>query len=138
MRKIAILLVLTMVFGSLAGCLESDDDDSSLVGDWYMADELIVVLKENGTWTSGDGDDNGTWSVDGDMISITSDDSVEEIPPAQFTVDDGWFWMLIESDDDKMCIGYSPNSMTQEEWDEKMNTITFPSLCDGAQTAAQN
>ena len=43
-----------------------------------------------------------------------------------------------ESDDDKMCIGYSPNSMTQEEWDEKMNTITFPSLCDGAQTAAQN
>ena len=61
-----------------------------------MADELIVVLKENGTWTSGDGDDNGTWSVDGDMISITSDDSVEEIPPAQFTVDDGWFWMLIK------------------------------------------
>ena len=68
MRKIAILLVLTMVFGSLAGCLEGDDDDSSLVGDWYMADELIVVLKEDGTWTSGDGDDNGTWSVDGCLL----------------------------------------------------------------------
>tara|TARA_Y100000766_G_C18910408_1_gene608091 strand:+ start:3010 stop:3420 length:411 start_codon:yes stop_codon:yes gene_type:complete len=136
MRKIAVLLILTMVFGSLAGCLGGEDDDSSVVGDWYLVSEMVVELKEDGTWTSDN--DNGTWSVDGDMISITSDDSDEEISPIQFTIDDGWLWMLFESDDDKMCIGYSPDSMTQEEWDEKMNTITFPSLCDGAQTAGQN
>lgn len=136
MRKIAVFLILTMVFGSLAGCLEGEDDDSSPVGEWFVASELLVELKADGTWTSDN--DNGTWSVDGDMLSITSEDSDEEISPIQFTIDDGWLWMLIENDDDKMCVGYSPDSMTQEEWDEKMNTITFPSLCDGAQTAGQS
>ena len=136
MRKIAFFLILTMVFGSLAGCLGGEDDDSSVVGDWYMASEMVVELKEDGTWTSDN--DNGTWSVDGDMLSITSDDSDEEISPIQFTIDDGWLWMLIENDDDNMCVGYSPDSMTQEEWDEKMDTITFPSLCDDAQTAGQS
>tara|TARA_B100000965_G_scaffold293263_1_gene251169 strand:+ start:471 stop:881 length:411 start_codon:yes stop_codon:yes gene_type:complete len=134
MRKIAVLLILTMVFGTLAGCLGSEDDDSSVVGDWYMATELIVELKEDGTWTSDDGYENGTWSVDGDMLTITSDNNDEEIQVIQFTIEDGWLWMLIETDDDKMCVGYSPESMTQEEWEEKMESITFPSLCDGAET----
>tara|TARA_B100001996_G_C18535711_1_gene544867 strand:+ start:32 stop:442 length:411 start_codon:yes stop_codon:yes gene_type:complete len=134
MRKIAVLLILTMMFGTLAGCLGSEDDDSSVVGDWYMASELIVELKEDGTWTSDDGYENGTWSVDGDMLTITSDNNDEEIQVIQFTIEDGWLWMLIETDDDKMCVGYSPESMTQEEWEEKMESITFPSLCDGAET----
>ena len=130
MRKIAVLLILTMVFGSLAGCLGSEDDDS-VVGDWFVVSQLMVDMKADGTWISGTGTGNGTWSVDGDMLSITEDNSDEEISPIQFTIDDGWLWMKISTEDGYMCVVYSPDSMTQEVWDARMESITPPSLCDG-------
>tara|TARA_B100001741_G_scaffold80067_1_gene64895 strand:+ start:111 stop:518 length:408 start_codon:yes stop_codon:yes gene_type:complete len=130
MRKIAVLLILTMVFGSLAGCLDGEDDNSSPVGEWFVGSELLVELKADGTWTADN--DNGTWSVDGDMLSITSEnEGDEEIQSIQFTIDDGWLWMKISTEDGDMCIAYSPESMTQEEWDERMESITAPSMCDG-------
>ncbi|MED6337503.1 MAG: lipocalin family protein [Candidatus Thermoplasmatota archaeon] len=118
-----------MVFGSLAGCLGSEDDDS-VVGDWFVVSQLMVDMKADGTWTSGQ-DENGTWSVDGDMLYITSDEREEEIPPVQFTINDGWLWMKISTEDGYMCVVYSPDSMTQEVWDARMESITPPSLCDG-------
>ena len=131
MRKIAVLLILTMVFGTLAGCLEGEDDDSSPVGEWFVASELVVELKEDGTWTADT--DNGTWSVSGDMLTITSEEEGDdEIPPVQFTIDDGWLWMKISTEDGYMCVAYSPDSMTQEAWDGRMESITPPSLCDDA------
>jgi len=129
MRKIAILLILTMVFGSLTGCLGSEDDESPLVGDWFVVSELTVEMRADGYWTSPQGEGgSGTWSVSGDMLSITSD--VEENQTVQFIIDDGWFWMKISTEDGDMCVVYSPDSMTQEQWDAQMESITPPSLCD--------
>ena len=129
MRKIAISLILTMVFGSLVGCLGSEDDDSPLVGDWFVVSDLIVEMRADGYWTSPQGEGStGTWSVSGDMISITSD--VDENQTAQFNIYDGWLWMRFSTEDGDMCVVYSPDSMTQELWDFRMESITPPSLCD--------
>ena len=75
MRKIAVLLILTMMFGTLAGCLGSEDDDSSVVGDWYMATELIVELKEE-------------WTLKGAMIQSAAfgDMNFESNEPADITL----------------------------------------------------
>ena len=124
--------MITMPF---TGCLGSGDDDSSLVGDWYIVSELIVEFREDGTYEATEDDESGTWSVDGNMLSITTNNYNATL---EFTIDGGWFWILIvedkegADDDDKDCVGHSPDPITQDEWDELMNTMTFPSMCDGA------
>ena len=128
-RPIALLFCLLMITMPMAGCFGSEDDDSSLVGDWFVVSELMVELRADGYWTSPQGEGStGTWSVSGDMLSINSD--VGEDQTVQFNIDDGWLWMKISTEDGDMCVVYSPDSMTQEQWDVQMESITPPSLCD--------
>ena len=48
MRKIAILLILTMLLSSLAGCAGDDDESASPVGEWWSAETMAADISEDG------------------------------------------------------------------------------------------
>tara|TARA_B110000881_G_scaffold92300_1_gene80968 strand:+ start:177 stop:536 length:360 start_codon:yes stop_codon:yes gene_type:complete len=119
MRKIAILLTLTMLLGSLVGCLGEDDDAPSLVGDWYEGEEMIIDIKEDGSAVISDGS-TGTWSADGDTLTLTIDDHIEEYT---FVIKGDWLWLKDLGDNDS-CIPLAPDAYMQE--DEQ----TPPAMCE--------
>ena len=124
MRKIAILLTLTMLLGSLVGCLGEDDDAPSLVGDWYEGEEMIIDFKEDGSFVTEDG--NGTWSADGDTLTITYSDD----PPNEFTfvIEGDWLWLKDLNDGD--CIELAPEALRPDDWDDRVSAQTTPSMCE--------
>ena len=68
MKKIAYLLTLIMLLVPLAGCAGDENDDNSIVGDWYMAELLALEINQDGTVASLD--ENGSWSTEGDYLTL--------------------------------------------------------------------
>ena len=128
MRKVAILLALTMLLGSLVGCLGGDDDDDdghSVVGVWYYADSPMN-LKEDGTFVAEDGT-TGTWSTDGDSLTVVTDGDTDTV---LFAVEGDWLWVTEEKGEE--CTALAPESMTSEERDGALSEKTLPSICGSA------
>ena len=124
MRKIAILITLTMLLASLAGCAGDDDDDSSPVGEWYSAEAMIVDINEDGTLIDGEGN-SGTWSTDGDILTMTIDEANE----FNYAVEGDWMWIQMVDDDDD-CYALQSESMTDEEREASLSEQTPPSFCE--------
>tara|TARA_B100000929_G_scaffold151479_1_gene119904 strand:- start:311 stop:694 length:384 start_codon:yes stop_codon:yes gene_type:complete len=124
MRTIAILLSLTMLACSFAGCLGGDDagGDASPVGDWYSAEAMIMDINEDGTLIDGEGN-SGTWSTDGDILTM----AIDESNTYNYAVEDGWLWIKMVDDDD--CYPLQSESMTDEEREASLSEQTPPSFC---------
>jgi hypothetical protein len=131
MRKVAILLTLMMLLGSLVGCLGEDDDDApSLVGDWYEGEEMIIDIKEDGSAVVSDGE-TGTWSADGDTLTLTFDNDPKEYT---FVIKGDWLWLKCpgcgDGDDDDNCISLAPEAINESEWDAREDEQTPPAMCE--------
>ena len=123
MRKIAILITLTMLLASLAGCAgDEDDDDSSPAGEWYSAEAMHIDMNEDGTLIDGEGN-SGTWSTDGDILTM----AIDESNTYNYAVEDGWLWIKMVDDDD--CYPLQSESMTDEEREASLSEQTPPSFC---------
>ena len=129
MRKVAILLALTMLLGTLVGCLgdddDGDDDGPSPVGVWYYAEDMWLDFKEDGTLIDGEGN-SGTWSAEGDSLTVT----VDEPSTVLFAVEGDWLWVTEEKGEE--CTALAPESMTSEERDGALSEKTLPSICGSA------
>ena len=121
MRKVAILLILTMLLSSLAGCA-GDDESASPVGEWWSAETMAADISEEGRLIDGDGN-SGTWSTDGDLLTITIND------PATFNyaVEGDWMWLKLVDDED--CPALSSESIPNDEYDDRVAELTPPSFC---------
>ena len=120
MRKISMLLTLTMLLASLAGCAGDDDDGPSPVGEWWAGDAMMVHFMENGTLTDGEGN-SGTWSTDGGILTITIDEANE----FNFAVDGDWMWIQMGDG----CYALHPEGISDEEYDDRVSEQTPPSFC---------
>ena len=121
MRKVAILLTLMMLLCSLVGCL-GEDDAPSLVGDWYEGEEMIIDFKEDGSAVS-DGE-TGTWSADGDTLTLTFENSPEEYT---FVIKGDWLWLKSPDGD---CIELAPEALSPDDWDDRVSAQTPPAMCE--------
>ena len=120
-----------MLLGSLVGCLGEDDDDApSLVGDWYEGEEMIIDFKEDGSFVTEDG--TGTWSTDGDTLTITYSND----PPNEFTfvIKGDWLWLRGtgsgDGDGDDNCMSLAPEAINESEWDAREDEQTPPAMCE--------
>ena len=125
MRTIAILLSLTMLACSFAGCLGGDDagGDASPVGEWYSAEAMLIDMNEDGTLIDGEGN-SGTWSTDGGILTMTIDEANE----FNYAVEEAWLWIKMVDDDDD-CYPLQSESMTDEEREASLSEQTPPSFC---------
>jgi hypothetical protein len=124
MRKVAILLTLTMLLSSLAGCA-GDDESASPVGVWYFGENMWLEIKEDGTLIDGEGN-SGTWSVDGDSLTLV----VSESSTVLFVVEGDWLWVTEEKGEE--CTALAPESIDDDEWDDAVSEKTLPSICGSA------
>jgi hypothetical protein len=125
MRKVAILLTLTMLLGSLVGCLGGEltsDESASPVGEWYSAEAMVIDFNEDGSTIDGEGK-SGTWSTDGDILTVT----IDETNTYNYAVEEGWLWIKMVDDDD--CYPLQSESMTDEEREASLSEQTPPSFC---------
>ena len=123
MRKIAILLTLTMLLASLAGCAGDDDDGASPVGEWWTAETMAVDFNEDGTLIDGEGN-SGTWSTDGGILTMT----IDEANTFNYAVEGDWMWLKLVDDDD--CHALSSESIPNDEYDDRVSELTPPSFCE--------
>jgi len=122
MRKIAMLLTLTMLLASLAGCAGDDDDGPSPVGEWWKGDAMIMHFIEDGSMIDGEGN-SGTWSTDGDILTVTINDPAN----FNFAVEGDWLWIQMVDDDD--CHALHPEGISDDEYDDRVSELTPPSFC---------
>ena len=127
MRKIAILLTLTMLLASLAGCAGDDDDGASPVGEWWSAETMVADFNEDGTLIDGEGN-SGTWSTDGDSLTLSIDNGNDEELAFIYAVEGDWLWLMPVDDDD--CNVLSSESISEDEWDDRVSEQTPPSMCE--------
>jgi len=116
-----------MLLVPLAGCAGDENDDNSIegnsiVGDWYMAELLTLEINQDGTVASLD--ENGSWSTEGDYLTINFDDSVT----LWYKVEGDWLWIMIEGEEG--CITFAPEMIDEDQWDDRVSEQTPPSVCE--------
>ena len=129
MRKIAILLTLTMLLASLAGCA-GDDESPSPVGEWRHAETMAIDIDEDGGLVDGDGNP-GTWSTDCDgcdgdylLLKIGDGDGLN----FQYAVEGNWMWLKPVGEEE--CAVFSLESIPNDEYDDRVAELTPPSFCE--------
>ena len=115
MKKIAYLLTLIMLLVPLAGCA-GDDDDNSIEGDWYMAELLALEINQDGTAASPD--ENGSWSTEGEYLTIDFGDNVHIF---RFTIEGGWLWLTNSGQDG--CMVFAPEMINEDEFEDRKREI---------------
>ena len=115
MKKIAYLLTLIMLLVPLAGCA-GDDDDNSIEGDWYMAELLALEINQDGTAASPD--ENGSWSTEGDYLTLYFEDAE---PTFRFTIEGGWLWLTNSGQDG--CMVFAPEMINEDEFEDRKPQI---------------
>ncbi|MBL6885676.1 MAG: hypothetical protein ISR21_08340 [Candidatus Poseidoniaceae archaeon] len=103
-----------------------EDDAPSLVGDWYNGEEMVIDFKEDGSFVIEDG--TGTWSIDGDTLTLDypGDPPVEHV----FVIEGDWMWLKDADSNDNDCFQLSQEPIDDEEWDEIASAQTTPSMCE--------
>jgi len=127
MTKVTILLALTMLLASFAGCA-GDDDAPSPVGEWWSGDTMAMHVIEDGTMVDGEGNP-GTWSTEGDILIMTIGDG--DPVTFNFAVDRSdpgieWMWLKIVDDD---CHAFHTEGISNDEYDDRVAELTPPSFC---------
>ena len=123
MRKIAILITLTMLLASLAGCAGDDDGDAnSPIGEWWNAETMAMDFWTDGTLIDGEGN-SGTWSTEGGILTLT----IEEANEFNYAVEEAWLWIKLVDDDD--CYALQSESMTNDAREASLSEQTPPSFC---------
>mgnify|MGYP006088741497 CR=1 FL=1 len=117
MRIIAPMMILIMMTSTLAGCTGGDPDgeeidDNSIVGDWYMAETLVIEINQDGTVASPDG--NGSWSTEGDYLTLDFEGSG---PTFRFTIEGGWLWLTNSGVDG--CMVLAPEMINEDEFEDR-------------------
>ena len=132
MRIIAPMMILIMMTSTLAGCTGGDSDggeidDNPIVGDWYMAESLLLEINQDGTAASYDG--NGSWSTEGDYLTLYFEDAE---PTFRFTIEGGWLWLTNSGQDG--CMVFAPEMINEDEFEDRKREdyeeITPEGLCD--------
>ena len=126
MRKVAILLTLTMLLASLAGCAGDDDESASQVGEWWKGEGMIMHIIEDGTLIDGEGN-SGTWSTEGDILTMTIDEANEFNYAVEISPGIEWMWIQMVDDDD--CHALHPEGISNDEYDDRVSDLTPPSFC---------
>ena len=117
------LLTLTMLLASLAGCAgDGDGDASSPIGEWWSAEAMLIDMNEDGTLIDGEGN-SGTWSTDGDILTM----AIDESNTYNYAVEGGWLWIQMVDDDD--CHALHPEGISNDEYDDRVSELTPPSFC---------
>ena len=114
-----------MLLASLAGCAGDDDDGASLVGEWWTAETMALDFNENGTLITG-APSSGTWSADGDSFTWSLDNQ-HDLKTFSYAVEGDWLWLKYEDDD---CGVLSSESISEDEWDDRVSEQTPPSMCE--------
>ena len=127
MKKIAYLLTLIMLLVPLAGCAGDENDDNPIEGDWYMAELLALEINQDGTAASPD--ENGSWSTEGEYLTIDFGDNVHIF---RFTIEGGWLWLTNSGQDG--CMVFAPEMINEDEFEDRKREvyeeITPEGLCD--------
>ena len=127
MKKIAYLLTLIMLLVPLAGCAGDGNDDNPIEGDWYMAELLTLEINQDGTVASLD--ENGSWSTEGDYLTLHFEDAE---PTFRFTIEGGWLWLTNSGQDG--CMVFAPEMINEDEFEDRKREvyeeITPEGLCD--------
>ena len=127
MKKIAYLLTLIMLLVPLAGCAGDENDDNPIEGDWYMAELLALEINQDGTVASLD--ENGSWSTEGEYLTIDFGDNVHIF---RFTIEGGWLWLTNSGQDG--CMVFAPEMINEDEFEDRKREvyeeITPEGLCD--------
>ena len=116
MKKVAYLLTLIMLLVPLAGCAGDENDDNPIVGDWYMAESLLLEINQDGTAASYDG--NGSWSTEGDYLTLYFEDAE---PTFRFTIEGGWLWLTNSGVGG--CLVFAPETINEDEFEDRKPQI---------------
>ena len=116
MKKIAYLLTLIMLLVPLAGCAGDENDDNPIVGDWYMAELLALEINQDGTAASPD--ENGSWSTEGEYLTIDFGDNVHIF---RFTIEGGWLWLTNSGQDG--CMVFAPEMINEDEFEDRKREV---------------
>ncbi len=125
MRKVAILLTLTMLLASLAGCAGDDDDGASPVGEWWIKETMAIDFNEDGTLINQEGD-SGIWSTDGNSLTFSIDNGDDVT--VRYAVEGDWLWFKADGAND--CDVFSSESISKDEWNDRVSEQTPPSFCE--------
>ena len=129
MRIIAPMMILIMMTSTLAGCTGGDSDggeidDNPIVGDWYMAESLLLEINQDGTAASYDG--NGSWSTEGDYLTLYFEDAE---PTFRFTIEGGWLWLTNSGVD--ACLVFAPEMINEDEFEDRKIEISEEGNLEG-------
>ena len=116
MKKIAYLLTLIMLLVPLAGCAGDENDDNPIVGDWYMAESLLLEINQDGT--AANPDENGSWSTEGEYLTIDFGDNVHIF---RFTIEGGWLWLTNSGQDG--CMVFAPEMINEDEFEDRKREV---------------
>jgi len=84
MKKLGLFLLAVVLMVGVAGCSSDDSNDNPLVGTWTTKmgdDTFVLTFKGDNTYTStanGVASDAGTWSVDGNVLTVIHADSSKD------------------------------------------------------------
>ena len=123
MKKIAYLLTLIMLLVPLAGCAGDENDDNPIEGDWYMAELLALEINQDGTAASPD--ENGSWSTEGEYLTIDFGDNVHIF---RFTIEGGWLWLTNSGQDG--CMVFAPEMINEDEFDDIKEELYPHEFCN--------
>ena len=117
MRIIAPMMILIMMTSTLAGCTGGDSDggeidDNPIVGDWYMAESLVLEINQDGTLATPD--ENGSWSTEGDYLQFYFEDGG---PIFRFIIEGGLLWLTNSGVDG--CIVFAPEMINEDEFEDR-------------------
>ena len=141
---LCILLSLIMITTTISGCvgevenLLEGEEKNSPVGEWYMANEKVILFNANGTLL-GDPETNeyqesGTWSIndDGTILNILWDRSNDDEGISVWFVIDG-DWLFITEEQDSKCEVMTKNTNLEgmpDGWSSTIEALTYPSICN--------
>ena len=130
MKLVSYLLCLLFFAPLLTGCFGNNEieHDEALVGDWYIADEVVISFYSNGTVIGEEGK-QGTWSTeDNRILDLEWNNSLSGYPHNSifYTVNDGWLIALLPAGRNvefTECDAVSKNNMSMDNWNTSIDSL---------------
>tara|TARA_B100001750_G_C15034255_1_gene363362 strand:- start:47 stop:538 length:492 start_codon:yes stop_codon:yes gene_type:complete len=133
MKLVSYLLCLLFFTPLLTGCFGNNEieHDEALVGDWYIADEVVISFYSNGT-VIGDEGQQGTWSTAGTFetaLNLNWDNysqptSIGRHKGLYYSINDGWLIVLLYSEEAIYeCEAVSKDSISVDNWNSSIENL---------------